>query len=78
MKIISWNVNGLSGLLKQDKEGKKNKKETTLNPLETLVQQHSPDFLCLQEIKTSKPIDIKTFVPSIEKYRIYWNCAQTK
>lgn len=40
MKIISWNVNGLSSLLKK-------------NSLFDFVNTHLPDILCLQEIKCS-------------------------
>ena len=79
MRIISWNVNGLSGLLKKQQDGDqilKGTKMTSKNILQTLVDTYNPDFLCLQEIKTTRPLDIHAFVPSLQHHRIYWNCAQ--
>lgn len=82
MKIISWNVNGLQGVLKTPADVSsdkiiKNKKMTTDNPLQSLVEQYQPNFLCLQEIKTCKTIDIKSYVPGLCNYKIYWNQANT-
>lgn len=76
MKIISWNVNGLQGVLKQDYEGNKNKKMSSINPIQKLTEMYKPDILCFQEIKTTKQIDIKSYVPYLRDKRVYWNRAQ--
>ena len=78
MRVISWNVNGLRGLLKQSSLGdEKGRKMTALNPLQSLLERHDPDILCLQEIKTATTIDLRSFVPALRGHRLYWNCAQT-
>lgn len=54
VKIISWNINGLGGMLKKDVDGEK---ITKLNPkqsvLDVMVQKEQPDIICLQEIRCS-------------------------
>lgn len=43
-KFISWNINGIRSVNK--KFQKENK-----NPISFLIDEHDPDFICLQEIK---------------------------
>jgi len=59
MKIISWNINGLGNALKK-------------GHLETLVSEHKPDILCLQEVRCSnpKPIEGLTYT--------FFHCAARK
>ncbi len=52
--IISWNVNGLQGILKKDASGMKNKKVQINNPIKNIIEYESPDILCLQEIRCSE------------------------
>lgn len=65
-KIISWNVAGLRGTLKN--------KPTVLDDL---VRDHAPDVLCLQETKlqTQHVADFKSLLPG---YSAYWSCSTTK
>lgn len=55
MKIISYNVNGLQGILKKDENGNKGKFSPS-NPLNNLMSKYDPDFLCLQEIRITGKI----------------------
>lgn len=52
--IISWNVNGLQGILKKDVLGVKNNKIQNENPLSNMLSTESPDIICLQEIRCSE------------------------
>jgi exodeoxyribonuclease-3 len=56
-RIISWNLNGLQGILKKDINGKKNAKQIERNILNHLIKTEKPDILCLQEIKCSKKFE---------------------
>jgi len=62
-KIISWNVNGLQGILKKDpsKPEKKFSKPVPNNRLSQLLEKENPDFLCLQEIRCSDKFQWKPF-----------------
>ena len=62
MKIISWNVNGLRAVL--SKGG--------LND----VKKHSPDVLCLQEIKVKQEQLSEAQTGEMEGYHGFWNSAQ--
>lgn len=63
MKIISWNVNGIQGLLKKDLEGNKYNKFQVKNRLSNLIEKEEPDFLCLQEIRCSAKFNASLYLP---------------
>lgn len=61
MKIVSWNVNGLRAVHKK-------------GLFMPFVEEHKPDIICLQEIKSQKEqneLDLKD-------YEEYWNSAEKK
>ncbi len=62
MKIVSWNVNGIRGLLQRE----------LLHPL---VAAYDPDVLCLQETK-AQPAQVRFDLPSHPYH--YWNGAARK
>lgn len=74
MKIISWNVNGLQGILKKSIDNKKTTKITNENPLSCLIEKENPDILCLQEIRCSETFNCSPYLFS----HVYMNCAQSK
>jgi exodeoxyribonuclease III len=53
MKILSWNVNGLRGLISKEL-------------FVTFVEAHKPDVLCLQETKTRDKVDVN--LPGYHEY----------
>lgn len=53
LKIISWNVNGLQGIIKKDIKGDKQTRPLITNCLSNLIKKEEPDILCLQEIRCS-------------------------
>lgn len=61
LKIISWNVNGLQGILKKNPRGQK-VKGVHLDALTFLIREQNPDILCLQEIKCSDKFDHKAYI----------------
>lgn len=61
MKIISWNVNGLRAAISKG----------ALEP----VLAHSPDLLCLQEIKVKPEQLSDEQVKVFDGYKPYWNSA---
>ena len=48
MKVLSWNVNGLRSILRK-------------KDLQNVLNEHSPDLVCLQEIKCSRAIAMSLF-----------------
>ncbi len=59
MKLYSWNVNGIRAVIKK-------------GALQSFLQEHDPDILCLQETKAKQgqaEIDLK-------QYHEYWNSAE--
>src|ERR1700719_1197285 len=75
LKIISWNVNGLQGILKKDKYGKKYNKIIDNNTLANMIKIENPDIVCLQEIKCSNKFNYTLFFDF--KYH-YSNCCECK
>jgi hypothetical protein len=65
-KIISWNVAGLRGTLKN-------------NPdiFDQLVKDHGPDVICLQETKLQSS-HVPDFIDLIPGYTSYWSCSELK
>lgn len=57
MKIISWNVNGLKAILDKN--------------FYTNISQLEADFVCMQEIKTNKEIELK-----LDNYYKYFNYSK--
>lgn len=62
MKIISWNVNGLQGILKKTIDGKKSTHILTDNTLNHLIATQEPDILCLQEIRCSEKFQCSKYL----------------
>ena len=60
MKFISWNTNGLKNCIE------KGEFEKTFKVL-------NADFFCIQEVKSSKPIEFHS-----EDYKQFWNLAKSK
>ncbi|MBQ6130225.1 exodeoxyribonuclease III [Candidatus Saccharibacteria bacterium] len=64
LRLFSWNVNGLRAVLKK-------------HALQDFLAQHSPDVLCLQEIKCRPdqlaPLELHELEQS---YQIFWHPAQ--
>lgn len=61
MKIYSWNVNGIRAVYKK-------------GALQSFIEEHKPDILCLQETKATK--DQVEF--DLEEYEEYWCSAEKK
>lgn len=57
MKIVTWNVNGIRARAAQ---------------LAELIQLHSPDVICLQEIK-AKPDQVPILFCGLDDYWSYWH-----
>lgn len=61
MKIYSWNVNGIRAVIKK-------------GDLQTFLDKHDPDILCLQETKANHDqVDLDW-----PQYEEYWNSAEKK
>jgi exodeoxyribonuclease-3 len=60
MRIISWNINGIKSMNGKLKDGKKVGSPTN-NGIKTLIQEHKPDILCFQELKTQNEGDLANF-----------------
>jgi len=63
LRIISWNVNGI--------------RSVNRNGFIKFLKEHSPDILCIQEIKSDKN-DIPPELTSSFIYKTYWNSAEKK
>ncbi|MDD4930676.1 MAG: exodeoxyribonuclease III [Candidatus Colwellbacteria bacterium] len=74
-KIISWNVNGLQGILKKNKNGDK-KSSSDKNVLQHLLDTEKPDIICLQEIRCSDKF--KWEPEDRMKWYTYENYCQSK
>lgn len=78
MKLISWNINGLNSALCYSKDGHKGKAHIEENTIRSLIDEHNPDILCLQEVRCSVGPDL------LERHfggtfpYIYTNCSKTK
>lgn len=66
IKIITWNVNGLSALI----NGKK-------HVLDGLIEKHQPDILCLQETKIQETL-VEEYRNLLPHYWSFWNCSTVK
>ena len=71
MKIVTFNVNGIRAMLSKDKDGKRNTNKQ--NALITLINEHDPDIICIQETKCSCNFDVDIDYP----YR-YFVSSQVK
>ncbi|KAL9644046.1 hypothetical protein ABK040_005514 [Willaertia magna] len=66
-KILSWNVNGLSSIIKKE------------NIFKNLIENEKPFILCLQETKLSENlriVDLEKF--QIKNYNVYFNHSISK
>jgi exodeoxyribonuclease-3 len=79
-KIITWNVNGLRSVMSKNKLGEKfGTKENKECVLETLIKEHQPDILCLQEIRCNEDLDLSKLNLASHGYNhIYLNSAKIK
>jgi hypothetical protein len=66
LKIISWNVNGLKALV-----------SSKLYILESLIANHNPDILCLQETKIQEQA-ITEYENLLPGYTSFWSCSTVK
>lgn len=57
-KIVSWNINGLNNILSKTKHGEKKTTHIPDNSLSTLISQHHPDIICLQEVRCQTSYDL--------------------
>lgn len=58
LNIVGWNVNGLRSCLTKNKLGKK-KSDDEKHVIQTLVDEHKVDILCLQETKCPEECDAR-------------------
>ena len=65
MKIYSWNVNGIRAV---EKKGL----------LEPFLKKHSPDILCIQEIKADEDQVSALFSEKYPEYEQFWHSAERK
>lgn len=56
MKIVSWNVNGIQGLLKKNKDGLSCAVDEK-DAMQYFLENEDPDILCLQEIRCSSKFE---------------------
>ena len=61
MKLISWNVNGIRAVIKKG--------------FYDFIDEHTPDIICLQEIKATK--EQVNLEADLYPFR-YWNSAEKK
>jgi len=80
IKIVTWNVNGIRSLLTKDKNGVKNKDFITNNTLSTLIDEHNPDIVCLQEIRCNASLNFTEILKLQERgYNVIGlNCSKAK
>jgi exodeoxyribonuclease-3 len=80
IKIVSWNVNGIRSLLTKEKDGTKHKDFIDNNSLSTLIDEHTPDIVCLQEIRCNASFNISETLKLQERgYNIIGlNCSKAK
>lgn len=74
MKIISWNINGIQGILKKTVDGKKQSNFIDENVLANLIKREDPDILCLQEIRCSEDFECNKQLFGC----VYKNCSKNK
>lgn len=60
MRILTFNVNGIRSLHSKSKKGEKGCAEEG-NCLNTLIQEQSPDILCLQEIRCQNTKELEKY-----------------
>lgn len=58
MRFSSWNVNGIRSILKKAKDGEK-MQEGDISAISSLILEKKIDVLCLQEVRTHDPENIK-------------------
>jgi exodeoxyribonuclease-3 len=75
MRIISFNVNGIRSMAGKVKSGEKTGTPAT-HCLKSLVEEQTPDVLCLQEIKTQSEGDLAFLKPHFP--HIHINAATSK
>jgi len=70
MKIVSWNVNGIQGILKKlpSSDGG--------NALVDMIVAEKPDVLCIQEIRCSENSKVDAILRSHFRY-VYWNPSRS-
>lgn len=80
IKLISWNVNGLRSILTKTKDGKKSTTQIENNSLNSVIEELTPDIICLQEIRCSETFDFDEVLQYKSKGYIIVgrNCAKNK
>jgi exodeoxyribonuclease-3 len=80
IKFISWNVNGIRSVLSKEMDGKKHKDVVDNNALTTLIDEHEPDIVGLQEIRCGEDFDISTKLHLTQKgYKaVKQNCSKAR
>jgi exodeoxyribonuclease-3 len=79
MKIITFNVNGLRSILCKTKDGSKSSKPVTQNVLTQLLQEQTPDVLCLQEVRCPSSIDLSPLnLENLGYDHVVLNCSTSK
>ena len=82
VKIVSWNVNGLQGILKKDALGTPStitqlRKAEKPSALRSMITAELPDILCLQEIRCSEAFDHTIHFPEYSHQFANW-CTRRK
>ncbi len=60
LTILNWNVNGIRSNAKKQKQGEPCSRATE-SALASLLTEHNPDFLCLQEVRSQAQADLEPF-----------------
>jgi exodeoxyribonuclease-3 len=75
MKVISWNVNGIRAVNKKNVTGAPAAPDD-MTVIAQMIDEHAPDVLCLQEIKTDNPNDLSVYKEYFKYIAV--NSAQKK
>jgi exodeoxyribonuclease-3 len=75
MKVISWNVNGIRAVNKKNVTGAPAAPDE-MTVIAQMIDEHAPDVLCLQEIKTDNPNDLSAYKDYFKYIAV--NSAQKK
>lgn len=79
VKFVSWNINGTKNILSKGKDGVKHSNIYPNNVLVELMDDCSPDFLCLQEVRCNDALSLLGGVASERGYpHIFSNCSKEK
>lgn len=79
-KLISFNVNGIRAILSKTKDGKKHSTFIKNNTLNNIIDEQTPDIICLQEVRCNDKFDIESILHYQDKgyMMIGQNCSKNK